>query len=45
MLCEMLIADDLALMSETIEGLVNDFLKWKEDFESKGLSVNLGKPR
>ena len=30
-------------MSETIEGLKNKFLKWKEDFESKGLKVNYGK--
>ena len=28
-------------MSETIEGLMNKFLKWKESFESKGLKVNL----
>ena len=37
-LSEFLYADDLVLMSETIEGV----LKWKEAFESK---VNLGKPR
>ena len=30
-------------MSETIEGLRNKFLKWKEAFESKGLKVNLPK--
>ena len=28
--------DALDLMSETIEGLRNKFLKWKETFESKG---------
>ena len=33
------------LMSETIEGLWNKFLIWKEVFESKGLKVYLGKPR
>ena len=38
----LLYADDLVLMSETIEGLRNKFLKWKEDFESKGLIVSLG---
>ena len=32
-------------MSETIEGLSNKFLKWKESFESKGLKVNLGKTK
>ena len=30
-------------MSETIEGLRNNFFRWKEAFESKGLKVNLGK--
>ena len=30
-------------MSETIEGLRNKFLKWKEAFESKGLKDSLGK--
>ena len=29
-LSELLYADDLVLMSETIEGLRNKFLKWKE---------------
>ena len=38
---ELLYADDLVLMSETIEGLRNKFIKWKETFESKGLKVNL----
>ena len=40
---ELLYADDLVLMSETIKGLRDKFLKWKEDLESKGLKVNLGK--
>ena len=40
---ELLYADDLVLMSETIEGLRNKFLKWKEAFEIKCLKVNLGK--
>ena len=31
------------LMSETIEGLRNKFVKWKEAIESKDLKVNLGK--
>ena len=31
---ELLYANDLVLMSETIEGLGNKFLKWKEAFES-----------
>ena len=41
-LSELLYADDLVLMSETIEGLRNKFLKWKEAFDSKCLNVNLG---
>ena len=42
-LCELLYADDLVLMSETIEGLRNKFFKWKEAFESKGKKVKYGK--
>ena len=42
---ELLHADDLVLMSETIEGLSDKFLKWKEALESKGLKVNLGKTK
>ena len=40
-LSQLLYADDLALMSETIEGLRNKFLKWKEVFKSKGLKVKV----
>ena len=36
-------SDDIVMMSETIKGLRDKFLKWKEAFESKGLKVNLGK--
>ena len=36
---ELLYADDLVLMSETIDGLRNKFLRWKESFVSKGLKV------
>ena len=42
-LSEILYADDLVLMSESIKGIRNKFLKWKEAFESKDLKVNLGK--
>ena len=44
-LSELLYADDLVLTSETIMGLWNKFLKWKEASESKGLKVNLGKTK
>ena len=36
MLSELLYADDLVLMSETIKGLGNKFFNWKEAFKSKG---------
>ena len=35
-LSKLLYADDLVQMSETIEGLKNMLLKWKEAFDSKG---------
>ena len=35
-------ADDIVLMSETIEGLRNKFIKWWVAFVSMGLKVNLG---
>ena len=44
-LCELLYADNLVLMSETIERLRNSFLRWKEAFECKVLKVNLGKTK
>ena len=42
-LSELLYADDLVLMSETIKGFCHMFLKWNEAFESKSLKVNLWK--
>ena len=42
---EILYADDLVLMSETMEGLRENFWKWKEALESKRLKVNLGKTK
>ena len=44
-LSELLYADDLVLMSETMEGLSNMLLKWKEAFESTGLKDNFGKSK
>ena len=44
-LSELLSADDIVLMSETIEGLRNKFVKLKEVFESKGLKLNLRKTK
>ena len=45
LMSEMLYADDLVLMSETMRGLRDKFWKWKEAFESKGLKVNFGKTK
>ena len=44
-LSELPYADDLVLMSETIEGLGNKFLEWKEAFENKCLKVILWKSK
>ena len=44
-LSELLYANDLVLMSETIKGDKNKFLKWKEAYASKGLKINLGKTK
>ena len=44
-LSELMYADDLVLMSGTIVGLRNKFLKWMGAFKSKGLKVNLGKTK
>ena len=42
MLCNLMYADDLDLISEIIEGLRNKSFKWSEAFESQDLRVNLG---
>ena len=42
---EILYADDLVIIRETMEGLRQKFQKWKEAFESKGMEVNLKKTK
>ena len=42
-LSELLYADDIVLTSETMKGLRDKFLKWKEVFEGRGLKGNFGK--
>ena len=42
MLSELLYADDLFLMSETIKGLWNKFLKWKKALKRLSFKVSLG---
>ena len=44
-LYELLYADDLVLMAETMEELEAQFIRWKAAFEGKGLKVNLGKTK
>ena len=39
---ELLYADDLVIMSETMEDLKERFWNWKNALESKGLKVNTG---
>ena len=42
---EILYADDLVLISESVENLKEKFLKWKKALESKGLNLNLKKTK
>ena len=42
---KLLYADDLVMMSQTIEGLRDKLFKCKDVFESKGLKVNLGETK
>ena len=44
MVNDLLYADDIVLMSETIQVLKNKLIKWKA-FQSKGLKVNLAKTK
>ena len=42
---ELLYADDLVLMAESIEELKGKVLRWKECMEAKGLKMNIGKTK
>ena len=42
---ELLYADDLVIMNESLEGLVNQFTVWKDGFSAKGLRVNMSKSK
>ena len=44
-LSELLCADDLVLMSETIKVLWDKILRWKEAFERKGLKLTFEKTK
>ena len=45
LMSEILCANDLVAMSESIENLKEKFLKWKEAFESKGLKMTSRRPK
>ena len=42
---ELLYADDLVIMNESLEGLVNQFTAGKDSFSAKGLRVNMSKTK
>lgn len=44
-LFELLYADDLVLIAESMEELESQFNKWKRAFEGKGLKINMGKTK
>ena len=45
LLFELLYADDLVIMAESVEELEHKYLNWKRALESKGLRVNVGKTK
>ena len=45
LLNEILYADDLVLMSESMDELRERFQKWRSGLEDKGLKVNVGKTK
>ena len=45
LLFEILYADDLVLMADSMEELLIKFDEWKTAIEKKGLKVNLGKTK
>ena len=45
LLNEILYADDLVLMSESLEDLQERFQRWRRALEGKGLKVNVGKTK
>ena len=42
---ELLYADDLVLIAESMDELIEKFTRWKEGMESKGLRVNILKTK
>ena len=44
-LTELLYADDLLLCGESVEEVMEKYVRWKEALEGKGLKVNVGKTK
>src|SRR5664279_3429253 len=42
---ELLYADDLVLLADSMEELMEKFMRWRAGMEGKGLRVNLGKTK
>ena len=42
---ELLYADDLVIMDESLDGLLNQFIAWKDNFDARGLRVNISKTK
>ena len=42
---ELLYADDLVLLADTMEELIETLTRWRTEMEGKGLRVNLGKTK
>jgi hypothetical protein len=45
LLFELLYADDLVIMAESLQELEGKYIEWKNTLESKGLRVNVGKTK
>ena len=43
--CDLLYADDLAVIAETEEELIKRLNEWKDNVESKGMRVNMNKTK
>jgi len=43
--CELLYADDLAVIAETEEELIKRLSEWKDNLESKGMRVAMNKSK
>ena len=42
---ELLYADNLVIMDESLDGLLNQFTAWKDSFDAKGFWFNMSKTK